>query len=64
MLTLHPSSFPIRLVVKTRASVREEFEYLFLKLNFRESQLAAIRELYYKYFEPITENFQYLGYIK
>ena len=34
MLTLHPSSFPIRLVVKTRASVREEFEYLFLKLNF------------------------------
>lgn len=37
-------------------------EDLFLKLNFRESQLAAIRELYYKYFEPITENFQYLGY--
>ena len=34
MLNLHPSSFPIRLAVKTRASVREEFEYLFLKLNF------------------------------
>jgi hypothetical protein len=35
----------------------------FIKLNFRESQLEAIREVYHKYFEPVvTKNFLYVGY--
>jgi len=35
----------------------------FCKLQFRESQLAAIKEIYHKYFEEtVTKDFQYVGH--
>ena len=37
-------------------------ESLFAKMKFSKRQLGAMRELFYKYFEPVTKNFQYIGH--
>jgi hypothetical protein len=34
---------------------------LFVKMNFSERQLIAMRKLFYKYFSHVTDNFQYIG---